>query len=184
MIKADEGSARKTAQRGKGRPTPKRRQAQARKARPLVGPQTKEARQAFRAEEAARRERVRAGMAAGDERYLPERDKGVQRRFIRDWVDARFSIGEILLPALFVVVIWSFLPISQAVYGSVAMFAIMILVVIDTIFMNIFLQRRLRLKFGKDNIQKGFRWYAFSRATQMRIMRIPKPQVKHGHWPK
>ena len=48
-------------------------------------------------------------MVTGDERHLPLRDKGPVRRFIRDYVDARFSIGEILLPALVLILATSFL---------------------------------------------------------------------------
>ncbi|MBT1017856.1 DUF3043 domain-containing protein [Canibacter sp. lx-72] len=167
----------------KGKPTPTRKQAQARNARPIVGAVSKEAKEAQRAALAEQRARIREGMANGDERYLPERDKGEQRRFIRDWIDARFSIGELLLPTLFVTVIISFLPIKEAKYGSLVMILLFLLVIVDSIIMNLFLYRRLCQKFGKTRVQRGFRWYAFSRATQMRVMRIPKPRVKHGQWP-
>ena len=32
----------------------------------------------------------REALANGDERYLPARDKGPVRRFVRDYVDSRF----------------------------------------------------------------------------------------------
>ena len=37
-------------------------------------------------------------MRTGDERYLPARDKGPVKRYIRDYVDARFSLGEAFMP--------------------------------------------------------------------------------------
>ena len=42
-------------------------------------------------------------MRTGDERYLPARDKGPVRRFIRDYVDSRFSFIELMIPLLMVV---------------------------------------------------------------------------------
>ena len=36
----------------------------------------------------------------GDERYMMARDKGPVKRFVRDFVDARLSIAELLLPIL------------------------------------------------------------------------------------
>ena len=44
-------------------------------------------------------------MRTGDERYLPARDKGPVKRFIRDYVDARLSIAEFLLPLLIVIMV-------------------------------------------------------------------------------
>jgi hypothetical protein len=32
-------------------------------------------------------------------------------------------------------------------------------------------------------MQKGNRWYAAMRALQLRLMRLPKPQVKRGNFP-
>ena len=43
---------------------------------------------------------MREGMKNGEERYLMARDKGPVRRFVRDFIDARVSIAEFLLPLL------------------------------------------------------------------------------------
>jgi hypothetical protein len=83
----------------KNRPTPKRRDQEAANKRPLIVTDRKVARSK---DKVARREgmaKQRAGMLAGDERYLPARDKGPRRRFIRDSVDARWNIGEFMLPS-------------------------------------------------------------------------------------
>ena len=42
-------------------------------------------------------------MRTGDERYLPPRDKGPVKRFIRDFVDSRFSFIELMIPLLLVI---------------------------------------------------------------------------------
>ena len=44
-------------------------------------------------------------MRDGDERYYPARDKGPERRFVRDFVDARFSLVELVIPLLLVTMI-------------------------------------------------------------------------------
>ena len=52
--------------------------------------------------------KMREGMRTGDERYLPARDKGPVKRFIRDFVDARLSIAEFLLPLLVVIMVMQY----------------------------------------------------------------------------
>ena len=79
---------------GKGRPTPTRKEREAANLRPLVGSDRRAAGKESRAKMAEAREKARIGMAAGEEKFLPARDKGPQRRFIRDYVDARFSVGD------------------------------------------------------------------------------------------
>ena len=48
---------------------------------------------------------MRQAMRTGDDRYLPARDKGPVRRFIRDYVDSRFSFIELMIPLMLVVLI-------------------------------------------------------------------------------
>ena len=99
---ADAGgdSAQEQAAQGKSAPTPTRREQEAARKRPLVPTDRKQASRDSRGQVNAARERARAGMAAGEEKYLPVRDKGPQKRYVRDYVDARTSVGEILLPLL------------------------------------------------------------------------------------
>ena len=46
------------------------------------------------------REKARVGMAAGDPKYLPARDQGPQRKFVRDCVDGGWHLGEAVMPAM------------------------------------------------------------------------------------
>ena len=66
---------------GKGRPTPKRNEAQGRRpGPPPPPPQTrKEAYKRMREQQAATRGASRAGAARGDDSYLPARDRGPVR---------------------------------------------------------------------------------------------------------
>lgn len=171
------------AQVGKGRPTPSRKAAQAANARPIVGSQDKELRKQQRQAQAEARGRARMGMMAGEERYLTVRDKGPQRRYVRDYVDARWSAGELLIPVMLVFLIVALFPGWIQVYGVYFVWAFLLLAVIDAIFLGIRLKKKLSEKFGEDNVQPGFRWYAAMRALQFRMLRMPKPQVKRGEFP-
>ncbi|MFC6233618.1 DUF3043 domain-containing protein [Leucobacter soli] len=168
---------------GKGRPTPSRKEAQAAKAQPLVGSRDKAAKKAQRQKDAELRERARVGMMQGDERYMTARDKGPQRRYVRDYVDARFSLGEFTIPLMLVVLMLSFVPGQVQVISIMAIWAFLFLAVLDAIVLGLRLRRKLAEKFGADKIQPGFRWYAAMRAFQFRMLRMPKPQVKRLQFP-
>ncbi|MFT4231254.1 MAG: DUF3043 domain-containing protein [Leucobacter sp.] len=168
---------------GKGRPTPSRKQAEAANARPIVGAKDKAAVKEQRRQQTEARERARLGMMAGDERFLGPRDKGPQRRFVRDYVDSRWSVGELLIPMMFAVLVMTFIPGVMQVVSLIVIWAFVALAVLDAVFLGLRLKRLLGAKFGADRVQPGFRWYAAMRAFQFRPLRVPKPQVKRGQRP-
>ncbi|WP_426624373.1 DUF3043 domain-containing protein [Leifsonia sp. McL0607] len=169
---------------GKGAPTPTRREQEAARKRPLVPTDRKEAARAARTKQAEAREKARVGMAAGDERYLTARDRGPQRRYVRDYVDARFSIGEFLIPIMLLVIVLSFLPWPfMQLWGLVALWAFFLIAVIDCIVLGFLVTKKVGDKFGKTKVERGLKWYSAMRALQLRVMRLPKPQVKRGHYP-
>ena len=169
---------------GKGRATPTRKEREAANLRPLVSSDRKAGNKASRARVNEAREKARVGMANGEEKYLPMRDKGVQRRFIRDYVDARWSVGEIILPIMFLVIILTFIknPVIQSV-AFIALWSFFLIAVIDCVIAGLLIRRKFIAKFGAEKVQKGNRWYTAMRALQLRPMRLPKPQVKRGAFP-
>ncbi len=175
------GETEQSTASGKGRPTPTRAEQEAARKRPLVA-DTKEAKARARAELAEKREKARIGMAAGDEKYLTARDKGPQRRFVRDWVDARWSLAEWIMPLMIVVIIVGLLPNSGylVTYSFLALWGIILLVVVELIVNSMLIKRAARRKFGADKIERGLGWYGAMRTIQMRFLRLPKPQVKRG----
>jgi hypothetical protein len=193
VAKAQEPSAEKTSETleetaarlaGKGRATPTRKDREAARKRPLVPDNRTQARKEARAKMAAARDKARVGMAAGDERYLPTRDKGPQKRFIRDFVDARFSIGELLIPMMLIVILLTFVPSLEVQFFSyIALYGYILLAVIDSVVLGFTIRRRLAQKFGADRVERGVRLYAAMRALQFRRLRLPKPQVKRGQYP-
>lgn len=178
---AEETEAR--LKQGKGTPTPTRREQEAARKRPLVPTDRKEAARAARQHTAEAREKARLGMAAGDDRYLTARDRGPQRRYVRDYVDARFSIGEYLIPVMLFVIVLSFLPGYFQVYGLLALWLFFAIAVIDCVILGFRVTKRIGQKFGETKVERGLRWYAAMRALQLRVMRLPKPQVKRGQFP-
>jgi hypothetical protein len=169
---------------GKGHPTPTRKEREAANLRPLVSSDRRAGNAAARARAAEARDKARIGMANGDEKYLPVRDKGTQRRFIRDYIDARWSVGELIIPVMFVVIILTF--INNVLLQNIAIFSLwgfFLIAVIDCVTVGFIIQRKLAAKVGADRVQKGNRWYAAMRALQLRPMRLPKPQVKRGAFP-
>ena len=167
---------------GKNRPTPSRAEQEAARKRPLV-PDTKEARARAKADMAAQREKARVGMANGDDKYLPARDKGPQRKFVRDYVDAGWHAGELLMPLMLIVILVSLIQNQSIVYYSfVGLWVFFLFVVADMIMTSSRVKKAARGKWG-DRTEKGLGWYAAMRTVQMRFMRLPKPQVKRGQHP-
>ena len=164
---------------GKGRPTPTRAEREAARKRPLVA-DTKEARARAKAELAAAREKARIGMANGEDRYLPARDKGPQPKFARDFVDAGWHLGEAVMPMMLLVIVLTFIPIPAVTYWSFIGLWIFILFVIgDMIITSIRVKKVAKERFGA-RMEKGLGWYSAMRTIQMRFMRLPKPQVRRG----
>lgn len=167
----------------KGRPTPTRKEREAARKRPLVGANTPEARRASKSAQQQQRERARVGMQNGEEKYLPVRDRGAQKRYVRDYVDARWSIGEAAIPLLVVLLVASVAGPAIQTYVTFGLYAYLLIVVIDVVILGTRLNRKLAAKFGDGKVEK-IRWYATMRSIQFRLLRLPKPQVKRGEFPK
>ena len=163
---------------GKGKPTPSRKEREKARKKPLVGDRSKEARRAEKEKVRIQRQQIREGMMAGDERYLSARDKGPQRRYARDLVDARFTAGELVLPMLFIVVFMTFIDsFLLQVIALFAMWGLFGIVALDATLVGRSTKKKVANKFGLENLEPGIAWYAAMRSIQMRSLRIPKPQV-------
>ncbi|GGO69962.1 DUF3043 domain-containing protein [Nocardioides deserti] len=166
---------------GKGRPTPTRKEAEAAaRARAKVPRTRKEMARAQRKARAESSQQVRAAMKAGDERYYLPRDRGPVRRFVRDFVDTRFSIIELMIPLLIVTMVLGYSGNQRlAGIGNSILFGTVLLVVLDMVFLRFRLRRELARRFPEEST-KGTTYYAVTRAMQMKFMRLPKAQVKIG----
>jgi len=177
---SNESSEGKTSQK-KGRPTPKRRDAEsARKVSSLAPARSKEEKARQKSATRAARIAQREAYLRGDENALPARDRGPVKRFIRNYVDSRRSIGEYFLPVIGVVLLVSLIPIAAAaVIGVVLMYTVLFASVIDGFLLSRKIKREVAARFP-DASTKGLPMYGWLRSTQMRRMRAPKPGVAVG----
>jgi Protein of unknown function (DUF3043) len=166
---------------GKGRPTPSRREAEAAARARAKTPRTrKEVAAAQRSSRSESSQKMRAAMKSGDERYLPARDKGPVKRFVRDFIDSRFSFVELLIPLLLVTMILGYSGSARlAEIGNAVMLGTLLLVVFDILLMRRRMRRELARRFPEEPV-KGTTYYAVMRSLQMKFMRLPKAQVKIG----
>ena len=179
----DTGTDLDAAAPTKGHRTPTRKEQEAARKRPLVPSDRRLASKQSRTQMQAARERARIGMANGEEKYLPMRDKGPQKKYVRDYIDARFSVGEVLIPVMFAVILLTLVPNPEVqTIGILALWAFFLVAVIDVILLGFLLTRKLKAKFGENKVER-VRWYAAMRALQLRPLRLPKPQVKRGQYP-
>ena len=169
------------ASQKKGRPTPKRKEAQSKRIVSSLAPaSSKEEKKRAREQARASRNASRAAYLRGEESALPLRDKGPARKYVRNLVYSRKSIGEYFLPIIFVVLLLSIFPIKALQYGGIAlMYAVLLTTVIDGIFLSRKIKREVRKRFP-DSSTKGLGLYGWLRSTQMRRLRTPHPQAKPG----
>ncbi|MBF4766025.1 DUF3043 domain-containing protein [Nocardioides islandensis] len=166
---------------GKGRPTPTRKEAEAAaKARAKTPRTRKELAAQQRLARSESSTKMRQAMKTGDERFLPARDRGPMKRFLRDYVDSRFSFVELMIPVLLIttVMAWSG-SATIASYGNAILLGMLLLIVTDLVRLRFKLKRELAARFP-DEPTKGTTYYAVMRSLQMKFMRLPKAQVKIG----
>lgn len=184
LEKQDDTSQARDPQAKKGRPTPKRSEAEAnRRTRVVVPKDRKEAARQSRERMRSEREKQRTALLEGDERYLPARDKGPVRKFARDYVDARWSLAEFFLPAAVVILILSVVRVPALQLLSTLLFLLFfVLVILDFVRLGLGLRKQFAERFPGQNT-KGAVAYGLMRILQMRRLRLPKPQVQRGAKP-
>jgi hypothetical protein len=166
---------------GKNRPTPTRREAEAAaKARAKGAADRKSAAKQQRQQRNEQNTRMREAMKTGDERFMPARDRGPVRRFVRDLVDSRLSAAEFLLPLLVAIMLLTYSgnPTLNR-YGQSLWLVTILLVTLDTMLLVFKVKREVRRRFPEES-HKGATFYGILRAMQLRFLRLPKPQVKIG----
>lgn len=162
----------------KGKPTPKRKDAEAKlKISPLSPTASKDAKRALKEQSRVRRLEARAAYMRGEESALPYRDKGPARRFVRNYIDERRSISEYFLVLIMLVLFLTIIPIPAIQLAAVAlMYSSMIFMTVNGIFLSRKLKKLVAEKFPEEPT-KGIGMYGWMRSTQLRRLRAPAPQV-------
>ena len=164
---------------GKGRPTPKRREAQKRR-RTATPTNRKEAAALRRERLREQRTLQRQALMTGDERNLPPRDAGPAKRLARDVVDARFTIGQAFFGVVLLVLVLSFIPnIALRSIANLLLLLVFIALIVDSFRVGRAARRVVEDRYGvKASV--GITGYAVMRALQPRRMRRPPARVKRG----
>lgn len=165
----EEPDAARTGGRRKGRPTPSRRQAEAERRRRLqLSP--KERKKLAREED--RRRRMEAWEA---------RDQTPEKELLRDVVDARWNLGEFLLPVLMVNLALTVGLPTATNWVAIFMYAYIVVTVLDCIWAWRRYRRLLMEQRPRTELKgQGLRMYMVNRIISIRPMRTPKPRVKRG----
>ena len=171
---------RSPAEAAKGRPTPKRSQAEAKRRQPITGsrapaaPRTKEEKAKARTTRATKYD----AMKRGEEWALNPRDRGPARALARDFVDSKRRASEYYMYILIVLLAAVFLKKASAIISP------LVLVLIAVIAMDALLIRRSLRRLVAERLPgqsaRGLTTYAVMRALQIRRFRVPAPRVGPG----
>ncbi|MGQ0464276.1 MAG: DUF3043 domain-containing protein [Sporichthyaceae bacterium] len=170
---------------GKGRATPKRADAEReRRERARGSSDPKERARQQRTKRAEDRKQRSEGMMRGEEQYLMPRDRGPRRRFIRDFVDGRFTAAELFLPMAVVILLLGLFGSSEAEAASMSIWMLMVVfIIVDSLFWTTRLRGALKRRFPDEPKKRGDIAYAMMRGMLSRFLRTPKAQVKRGTRP-
>jgi len=165
---------------GKGRPTPKRSEAE--RQRRFGGAPADRKAAAAQSKTRARAERVRKteAMRRGEEWALPAKDKGPVKALARDYVDSRRRLSEFYMYGLAVLLILLFFrnPFVQTLLPPILLVMVLVMVI-----EGFLIGRKLKVlvaeRYPSENT-RGLRMYATMRGLQIRRLRFPKPRVNVG----
>ena len=165
----------------KGRPTPKRKEAEQQRVFKRLAPAaTKEAKKLQKQQNRVARAAQRDAYMRGDENALPLRDRGPVRKFVRDYVDARRSVGEYFLPVIVAVLFMTIVPILEVQFAAIIlMYSVLVFSLMDGFFLSKRIKREVAARFPGEAV-KGLGMYGWLRSTQIRKLRAPQPKVKRG----
>ena len=122
----------------------------------------------------------RAAFMRGDENALPPRDRGPARRFVRNYIDSRRSIGEYFLPIVMVLLFFGLNPNPQIrLIATIILYGVALYSIIEGVVIGRKIKAKVRDRFPNEPT-KGLAMYGWVRSTQMRKLRAPQPQVKRG----
>jgi hypothetical protein len=173
----------------KGRPTPKRRDAENKRRGP-IGPPPRTQREASKRNAVSKEQRKvlrderRRGQASGDPRHMLPKDKGPVRKFIRDEVDTHRQLVGLFMPIVVVLLVATFALSSNPntqIYASPILLALLVVMLVEGFFIGRRVIKKVRAEFPEAPDRSfSIGWYAVQRAMTIRKLRLPKPNLKPG----
>ena len=178
---AEAASERPSQTQSKGRPTPKRSEAERRRRQPYSAPaDRKAAGQQSRDRDRASRARRNEAMRRGENWALPRKDQGPVRALARDYVDSRRSLSEYYMFGVLVLVVLLFVPaLRKSAAIDYAVLLILAVIVTESIIVSGRVIKLVHERLPGESTQ-GLRMYVAIRGTQLRRLRMPAPRVKPG----
>src|SRR5580693_8921953 len=183
---ADAKQARPAAQAAKGRPTPKRSEAERRRRQPIAGsragsrapatPRTPEDKAKAKSERARKYEAMRRGETWA----LNPRDRGPARALARDYIDSHRRPSEYYMYVLLFLLVAVFLRNKTLQdYVSPLVLVLVAIILIDAQLVRRQLSRLVAARLPGEST-RGLTLYAMMRALQIRRFRVPAPRVRPG----
>jgi hypothetical protein len=172
------------SQKPKGRATPSRKEAeQTRKKALKVPADPKAAKKAMKARERESRAEARAGLMAGEEKFLPPRDQGPAKAFTRDFIDKRRRLAEFFVFVAVGILVAGFVGGQAQGIISLLWFIVTGAVVLEVVWILVRRNRALQAQWPEKPDRKGCLPYATLRQLQVRKLRIPPPRIRPGGAP-
>ena len=173
---------RPAAQAAKGRPTPKRSVAEAKRrqpitgTRPAAGPRTPEDKAKARSQRATKYD----AMKRGETWALNPRDRGPAKALTRDFIDSKRRVSEYYMYILVVLLATVFLRSTAAsAIVSPLVLVLVVIIVVDGLLIRRSLTRLMAERLPGEST-RGLTIYAVMRALQIRRFRMPAPRVQPG----
>ena len=166
---------------GKGRPTPKRSEAERRRRQPYTAPKDrKEAARFSRDRQRSDRTRRMEAVRRGEEWALPPRDRGPVKALARDYVDSKRRVSEYYMYGLLVLLVLLFVPslIVKTIVPLLVLSAVLVMAI-----EGFYIGRRVKAMAAErlpGESTRGLALYSAMRALQIRKLRVPKPRVSPG----
>lgn len=173
------GTAVEQPVRGKGRPTPKRSEAQRRRTGPIAPPPATR-KEAAQRRKAQRVEDKKAGRTPQHRQPVRElaRDAGPVRAVVRDVVDARRNVAVLLMPVALGLFLITLSGMPRLIAGGTQIWlATLVAVALDSVVIGVVVRRRVRAEFPTEGRRAGHVFYALMRTIVFRRLRMPPPRV-------
>jgi hypothetical protein len=185
---AETARTRPAAEAAKGRPTPKRSEAERGRRQGITG--TPAGRSSGRAGSASggagratsKEDRLRRNeaMRRGEEWALPARDRGPVKALVRDYVDSRRRISEYYMYVMLILVLLLFIRVPAVQHAAEPIVLVLIVfVIVDALLLRMNLKRLIPQRLPGQSA-RGVTIYAVFRALQIRRFRMPPPRVRPG----
>jgi hypothetical protein len=176
----------RSAEAAKGRPTPKRSEAERNRRQPITGsgsrsrapaaPRTPEEKARARGDRARKYEAMKQGEAWA----LNPRDRGPAKALARDYIDSKRRISEYYMYILVVLLAAVFLRNkTEQQYISPLVLVLVVVILLDAQIIRRSLRKLVSERLPGEST-RGLTVYAVMRALQIRRFRMPAPRVRPG----